>query len=130
MILRLCRLRIAEEAAKEAGWLCRLALLHLLELVDLLLIFFQLLLQILNLFFKIGDVRVGSLQGHVLYEGGLREDVKRVRVGTKLLAEKILGIGVLVLELGLIDALGKLGQELLFLGSHLKFSSGRCSLAA
>ena len=75
-------------------------------------------------------MRVGLLQSHVLDEGGLRENIERVRVGAKLLAEKILGVGVLVLELGLVDALGKLGQELLFLGSHLKFSSGRHSLVA
>jgi hypothetical protein len=93
-------------------------LLCLLELIDLLLV-------VLKLLFEVSDMGVGALQGHVLNEGGLREDVHRVRVCSKLLAEKILGVRVLVLELGLVDALSKLCQELLFLGSHFEFSSGR-----
>ncbi len=129
LVLRLWRgwLGIAKEAAKETGRLRRLlALLHLLKLIDLLLIGFKLLLKVLNLFFQVGHVRVGALQRHVLYESGLREDVQRVRVGAKLLAKKILGVWIFIRELSLVDALGKLGQELLFLGSHLRFSSGRC----
>jgi hypothetical protein len=101
-------------------------------LLKLLVFFLQLRLEFVILLFEVGDVGIGALEGDVLHENGLGEDVKRVGVCAELLAEKILGVGVFFLELGLIDTLRELGQELLFLGSHdgsillARAFSGRC----
>ena len=79
-----------------------------------------LLAGLLYLLLKLRDLRLGLVQGNVLHQHRLSKDVECVGVGAQLAAEHIFRVGVLFLELGLVDAIGQLLDELLFLRGHRK----------
>ncbi len=101
---------VSEEAAEEAGVLLRLSLL-LAKLVELLAGFRELALGL-------GELGLGLLQGVILDDDGLGEDVDGVGVAAEALPEQMLGVVVLLGDLGLVDAIDQALDHLLFLGGH------------
>jgi hypothetical protein len=94
---------IAEEAAVLGG--LQLGLRLLAELVKLLFSVFQLLF--------------GLVERVLLDQDGLGHDVEGIGVAAELLEDELLGFGVFFSELGLVDAVGEVLQELLFLRCHV-----------
>ena len=54
----------------------------------------------------------------------LRQDIKCIGIGAQFVAKQIFRVRILLLQLGLVDLLGKVAQKLLFLGSHELPSGG------
>ena len=96
-----------QEAAKEAGGMGRLRL-KLLRLLRPQLV----------------ELCRGLLQGILLHQNSLRQDIKRIRIAAKPLVQQLLGLGIFLGELGLLDTTDQVVQHGFFLGSHL-VSNGR-----
>ena len=77
-----------------------------------------LLACLLHLLLQLGDLRLGLFERNVLHQNGLGEDIKRIWIGAKFFVKQGFGVGIFLLQLGLVNALGERVDELFFLGSH------------
>ena len=83
-----------QKAAKEAGGMGRLRL-KLLRLLRPQLV----------------ELRRGLLQGILLHQHSLRQDIKRIRVPGQPLVQQLLRLGIFLGELGLLDTTDQVVQH-------------------
>ena len=79
---------------------------------------FRLLLELLDLCAGVGELFLRLVEGVLLDEHGLGEDVERVGIAAEGLLKELLGVEVLLGKLGLVDALDEALKHLLFLRGH------------
>src|SRR5262249_41445777 len=72
----------------------------------------------LNLRFELADPLLGMFQALLLDNGGLRQEVKRVLIGTNLALDEAVGLGVLFRDGGTAEALGNALDQVAFLRGH------------
>ena len=68
---------------------------------------------------QLSQLRLGLFERNVLHQNGLGEDIKRIWIGAKFFVKQGFGVGIFLLQLGLVNALGERVDELFFLGSHV-----------
>ena len=90
--LRLCRSSIvlAQQASEKAGSVRGLQ---------------PLLLRLLNLLLQLPDLRLGLVEGDVLHQHRLGKNIQGVGIGAQFMAEQIFGVGIFLLQFGLVDPL-------------------------
>lgn len=78
----------------------------------------ELAFSLLQTLLKLLHLRLGLIEGDVLHQHGLREDVLRVRSCGEILLQELLGLFVFFGELGLPDLGDQVVQHCAFLWGH------------
>ena len=76
------------------------------------------LLACLRLLPQLVDLRRSLLQGILLHQHRLRQDVEGIGIPAEPLVQQLLRFGIFLCELGLLDTTDKVVQHRFFLGSH------------
>ena len=77
------------------------------------------LLQRLGLLPQLAKLRLGLLQGIILHQHSLRQDVESIRVTAQPLVQELLRFRIFLGELRLLDTTDQVVEHGFFLGSHL-----------
>src|SRR5579871_1031336 len=79
---------------------------------------FRLLSNGIKLAACVGELFLRLIERVLLHEHSLSEDVERIRITSQGLLQKLLGVRILLLKLGAVDALSEVLKHLLFLRGH------------